>query len=136
MSTHTNNKGGISLNWRHFTNLWTIFVYIILLWDFFLDNSLADVVSPVLAIYTAILALFSAEKEFERWYEFHNGRHVGERYVLFWTILIVFMLVVDAIFQKSYKMEPEIIATYIVVIGILAITKKSKKLYTSFHRKE
>lgn len=81
------------------------------------------------AIYIAVLAVYTAEKEFERWSNYHVGRHPGELYVLAWTIIIVILLVLQYLHTGEYKLPSEVFSTYIVVLGILAITKKSKSAH-------
>jgi hypothetical protein len=53
----------------------------------------------------------------------------GEVYVIAWTILLLGLFIVEMVFQYTYVMPTEVIATYIAVISILAITKKSKGFY-------
>ena len=115
--------------WRFILNGWSIVLFGVIVWDFVTNNGLHDIVGPIAAIYTAILAIFSAEKEFGRWYESVSGRHFGEVYVVVWTLLLLGIFGVDAIFQRSYEMPSEIISTFIAVLGILAITNRSKKLF-------
>ena len=123
-----NNKDNFS--WRYVVNLWMVLLFITIILDFIAENAFSNIVGPLAAIYTATLAIYSAEKEFERWQDYYDGRHPGEVYVILWTVLIIGILVTDVILGKLYKMEPEIIATYIVVLGILAVTRKSKSFFT------
>ena len=84
---------------------------------------------PIAAIYTAVLSIYVADKEFERWQNHSARRHPGEIYVVLWTIIIISIFILDLLLDKPYVMPTEIISTYIVVLGILAITKKSKDVY-------
>lgn len=131
MDDKKNKKRSINLHtgWRYFVNSWLFFLFIIATLDFITDNGFSNIVGPIAAIYAASLAIYSAEKEFERWQEYYEGRHPGELYVILWTILIVLFLILTAVFHKPYHLPPEILSTYIVVLGILAITKKSKLYY-------
>jgi hypothetical protein len=115
--------------WRYGVNLWSFVLFTLIIVDFVHNNRFQDIVGPVAAIYTATLAIYSTEKEFERWREFYDGRHPGEIYVFLWTIIIAGILFTDFALGKPYRMPSEIISTYIVVLGILAITKKSKSLH-------
>jgi L-asparagine transporter-like permease len=90
---------------------------------------LSPIVGPIAAVYVVILTIYSAEKEFERWQDYHTRRHPGEVYVAIWTVLFFSILLATLFFDKSYRMPSEIISTYIAVLGILALTKKSKALY-------
>jgi hypothetical protein len=127
----TPQRRGFHMNWRIFLNFWSVCTFLVIIYDFVLDNAIHDVLIPLLAIYTAALALYSAEKEFERWHHLYSKTHPGEMYVLFWTVLIVSLFILDIIFKKAYEMPSEIVATYIVVLGILTITKRSKNIFLS-----
>ena len=120
--------------WRYLVNFWTIVLYVLVVADFFMRNRLTDLLGPVSSIYIAVLAIYTTQKEFERWHEDNIGRHPGEIYVFVWTVLVIFLLGLQFIYSDSYKMPSEIFTTYIVVIGILAITKKSKAKYLAKRR--
>lgn len=126
---NSNNLGLSAQSWRYLVNAWTIFLFTLIIWDFVTNNGLSNIIGAVAAIYTGALVIYSAEKEFERWSDKHSGRHPGELYVIVWTILMVLLFSAEAILQKPYTVPHEIIATYIAVISILAITKKSKGYY-------
>lgn len=115
--------------WRHLVNFWTPVLYLIIIADFLTANSLDPFLGPVCAIYIALLSVYTAEKEFERWHDYNIGRHPGEIYVFVWTALIVILLALEIFHVKNYHLPSEIFSTYIVVIGILAITRKSKSTY-------
>ncbi len=124
-----------SIFWRYVVIFWTVVLFAVILKDALLQGALESIVGPVAAIYTACLAIYSAEKEFERWEHYPTGRHPGEIYVFFWTIIIIGLFVLQYLGYIKYKIEPEIISTYIVVLGVLAITKKSKIWFTEKHSK-
>ncbi len=115
--------------WRYLVNFWAIVLYAVIIADFYTRNTLTDFLGPVSAIYIAALAIYSAQKEFERWHNYNLGRHPGEVYVFIWTFLIIVLLVLQILYHETYRLPSEIFTTYIVVIGILAITKRSKKSY-------
>jgi len=115
---------------RFIVNFWSVIAFVILILNVWIPNRFTEIIGPTLAIYTGALALYSAEKEFERWKFYFTGRHPGEVYVVIWTVLILGIFIWKYSVGSPYKMEPEIIATYIVVLGILAITKKSKTFFT------
>ena len=108
---------------------WTVLLFTMIISDFVTNNAHPDVLSPVAAIYVVVLTIYSAEKEFERWHAIYQSRHPGEIYVGIWTLLIFGILVADFVLGKSYKMPSEVVSTYIVVLGVLAVTRKSKMLY-------
>jgi uncharacterized membrane protein YhaH (DUF805 family) len=117
--------------WRRSTNFWTIIFFIAIVADFVTENGLDEngLILIIAVFYTAFLAVYSAEKEFKRWHNYNQTMHPGELYVILWTILIICLVSAHLYFHGSYELPAEVRATYIVVIGILAITKESKKLY-------
>jgi uncharacterized membrane protein len=121
--------------WRYLVNFWAVILYGVIMGDFYTRNGLTEFLGPVSAIYLAALAIYSAQKEFERWHDYHMGRHPGEVYVFAWTILVIALLILEVVYRGAYKLPTEVYTTYIVVIGVLAITKRSKKNYKMAKRK-
>lgn len=117
--------------WRIVTNFWTVVFLAAIIFDFLKGNMLAesDVLLAVAGIYCAALAIYSAEKEFRRWHNMHNSIHPGEMYAIIWTIFIILLIAVQAFLHLPYRMPPEVSASYIAVISILALTRESKNLY-------
>jgi hypothetical protein len=115
--------------WRVVSDFWTLFAFAVIIEDYRQNGALEYLVGPVMAIYVVVLAIFSAEKEFERWYMYNIGRHIGEIYVYAWTLLIAGLFVATYLTHSDYKMSPEIFSTYIVVLGVLAVTRKSKEIF-------
>jgi len=115
--------------WRYLVNFWTVVVYAAVIYDFVKNNARENLLAPVIIIYVAILAIYVGAKEFERWREFHEGRHPGELFVIGWTVLIVGLWVLGIILAKPYRIPGEVISAYISVLGVLAITRKSKSLF-------
>jgi hypothetical protein len=73
--------------------------------------------------------LYAGTKEFDRWYEIHEGRHPGELFVLGWTILIFCLLSLSVALGKDFRVSSEAIADYIMVLSVFALTQKSKSLH-------
>jgi len=128
---HISDRIGNFRFWRLVVNFWTGIFFMAIVYDFFMDNIFAhsDVMIAVAAIYCASLALYSAEKEFRRWHHMHSSMHPGEVYVIIWTIFIIFLITSQAVFHPDYRMPPEVSASYIAVISILALTRESKNMY-------
>jgi hypothetical protein len=127
----TNKKPVISDTfWRYMTNIWCFISYIVIIYDFMYDGELNGILSPVLVIYCALLVVYAGVKEFERWHDYHKSKHPGELFVIGWTLLIIGLLLAKIIFHKAYPISSEIIATYLAVLSILAVTQKSKKMHT------
>jgi heme/copper-type cytochrome/quinol oxidase subunit 4 len=124
-------KAGSFKLWRHMVNFWTVVFFAAIAYDFWKDNILSrsETLLAIAAIYTALLAIYSAEKEFRRWHHMHSSMHPGEVYAILWTLLIIALVVGDAFYNPSYHLPAEISASYIAVIGILAITRESKNFY-------
>ncbi|MDB5259524.1 MAG: hypothetical protein JWO73_732 [Candidatus Taylorbacteria bacterium] len=117
--------------WRRLTNFWTIIFFIVVIADYVMNNALDhdNVILIVSVLYGASLAIYSAEKEFKRWHDCHETMHPGELYVICWTLLVFGILAANVFIQKNYELPAEVRATYVVVVGVLALTKESKHLY-------
>lgn len=122
------NKKLNSNLWRYLLNIWTVIFYTLIVADCYKNNSLHVFIEPVSAIYLAVLAVYTTQKEFQRWHNYNIGFHPGEKYVIIWTVLIIILFILDAT-NPNYVLPSEVFTSYLVVIGILAITKSSKKNY-------
>lgn len=120
--------------WRQLMNSWSILFFILIITDFFDRNAFETSLNGMAAIYVAILAVYVSNKEFERWYHRHRDSHPGEVFVIIWTIIMFFLLVMDYLYE-SYNLPSSVISSYIAVITILAITRKSKQLYLRKRRR-
>ncbi|MBP6912401.1 MAG: hypothetical protein KBB86_00530 [Candidatus Pacebacteria bacterium] len=130
MSKEEKNNSILSpKTWRFLVNVWTIFLYVAIVIDYLKSNSLEKFLGPICAIYVALLAIYTAEKEFERWHDYNVGRHPGEIYIIIWTVIIITMFLLGVFHPDKYQLPSEVFSTYIVVMGILAITRKSKTDY-------
>lgn len=115
--------------WRFLTYFWTIIYLPFIVFHFFSQNSLEFLVTPFSVLYVGILGLYVSTKEFDRWYAIHKGQHPGEIFVMIWTIVMLGLFLGATIFSQKYKIDNEIVAVYIAVLSIFAITQKSKRLY-------
>jgi hypothetical protein len=115
--------------WRFLTNLWTVVLLLFLVVNFATQRQYAFIGISFSIIYTAILGLYVGTKEFDRWYEFHDGRHPGEIFIMLWTAVIVGMLGANLFLGEKYQMPQEAVADYIMVLSVFALTQKSKKLH-------
>lgn len=122
--------------WRALVNFWTLLFFVAIIYDFFHANILGmnNIILTIAAIYCAALAIYSAEKEFRRWHRSHSSMHPGEIYAILWTILIMGIIIGQATLDISYEIPPEVSASYIAVITILAITRESKNQYKKRNR--
>jgi cell division protein FtsW (lipid II flippase) len=121
--------------WRKLINAWSILFFIIILVDLFHYNLYENILNVISSIYISILAIYVSNKEFERWYDKHKGNHPGEFFVVIWSVIIASLLICDFIFRDLYNIPGSLVSSYIAVLTILVITKKSKELY-KFKRKQ
>ena len=122
--------------WRFLCTGWTMIFMVFVLINFFSFNRYESLILPLSAVYAGVLTLYAGTKEFDRWYDIHDNRHPGELFVVAWTALI-FLLAAIVFFsaERSYILEPEVVANYIMVLSIFAITQKSKQLHRARGRK-
>jgi hypothetical protein len=121
--------------WRILTNIWTIVFIAFLIFDFFQLNRYEYLTVPFSVIYIGVLGLYASTKEFDRWYEMHEGQHPGELFVILWTVVIFALLGISFFSGGGYKVSSEAIADYIMVLSVFALTQKSKRLYERKRRK-
>ncbi len=114
---------------RHFLNFWTFLFFAVFLFDFYTMGSYSDYLPPIAATYMGVLAIYVGTKEFERWEHNRLRYHIGETFVILWTILMFSIMVFNLFLDRGYKIPPEIIATYIGVLSVFAITRESKMLF-------
>ncbi len=124
-------KMGTLPTWRRLVNFWSVIFFLSIAYDFFTENSLShnEALLAIAGIYGAALAIYSAEKEFRRWHDMHSSIHPGELYVILWTIIVAALVVGNALYEPTYHIPAEVSATYIGVIGILALTRESRTRY-------
>lgn len=115
--------------WRQLINFLSILFFAVVVYNFFTRNSCASILSLLSTIYISILAIYVSNKEFERWYDQHKSQHPGEIFVIIWSVLIFFLVAGGFFFQRGYELPGSVISSYVAVLTILAITRKSKALY-------
>lgn len=121
--------------WRYLTNFWTYIVFGFLIIDFAEKNRFDFLIGPMLVLYLGVLSLFVGTKEFDRWFDHHEDRHPGETYVILWTILMALLFILDVFLNGVYTLPSEVVATYLAVLGVFALTQRSKSLYRRKKRK-
>lgn len=122
--------------WRHLINCWSILFFTVIVYDFLSNNSCTDLLNVVSMVYIGVLAVYVSNKEFERWYHRHHRQHPGEIFVIAWSALIAALIIIDFIAQTPYHLPGSVASSYIAVLTILAITRKSKKTYQArYHKK-
>lgn len=68
--------------WRYLIDFWSFILFIFVLLDFFYNNAYADFLNVLSVVYIGSLAIYSGNKEFERWYDRHESKHPGEIFVI------------------------------------------------------
>ena len=120
--------------WRLLSGIWTIVFILFIVFDFFSEGKYEFLIAPMSAVYLGVLGLYVGTKEFERWYERHQGRHPGEWFVIIWTLIVVGLFATSLVLEGEYRVSPDIIADYIMVLTVFALTQKSKSLYRKKRR--
>jgi len=120
--------------WRTLTNFWMYFFMLFLVADFFSRGDYDFLIAPFSAIYISVLSIYVGTKEFDRWYDYYEGKHPGEISVIVWTVLMAFLFLVSAFSAAEYKLSSEVVAVYIMVLAVFVLTQKSKHLYSA-HKK-
>lgn len=115
--------------WRILTNFWTVIFILFLMANFFLMDEYEYLIAPFSVVYVGVLGLYASTKEFDRWYELHEGRHPGELFVAAWTVVVFALIILSFVLGKDYKVSSEAIADYIMVLSVFALTQKSKRLH-------
>jgi len=115
--------------WRFLSGLWTLAFMAFVVVNFFSFDRYEALTTPFAAVYAGILTLYAGTKEFDRWYDLHDGRHPGEFFLIGWTTLMFVLFGVIAFSGRAYTLPPEVVASYIMALSIFAITQKSKQLH-------
>jgi cell division protein FtsB len=103
--------------------------------DFLGANAYEEILNAIATIYISVLAIYVSNKEFERWYDKHEENHPGEIFVIIWSILIFSLFILDFWFGAIYHLPGAVVSSYIAVLTILVITRKSKELFKLKHKK-
>jgi len=112
------------------TDGWAIITLLIFTLDFFSGNQIDATAGAVGVIYIAVLGIFVGSKEFERWHgKTYPSRYFGEIYVIIWSALMICFAVLAPLSGGYYKVPQEFVVTYIAILGILAITHRSKQMH-------
>lgn len=116
------------LFWKGLTNFWAWLTALVFMLTFFKIWDLSHLLTNITIIYLSILSIFTGTKEYSRWKsgKFLSKYH-GEVFVFVWTILMVGFIIISAL-NPDYKVQSQYTATYLSVLGIFAVSLKSKTL--------
>lgn len=120
--------------WRYLINFWSFVFFLFIILDFISGNGYKELLNILSVVYISALALYSSNKEFERWYDQHESKHPGEIFVVIWSVLIFLLFILSFLFSGDYQIPTSVISSYIAVLTILAVTKKSKEMYIIRHK--
>ena len=115
--------------WRWLVNFWGIITAIFFLIHFFDLVDLSEAIKNLAIIYISILTIFTTVKEFDRWKSRKFlSNHNGEIFIIIWTVLIVIFIAASAYDSTKFNFTGEFTATYLSILGIFAISRKSRSL--------
>lgn len=120
--------------WWYLVNLWSLLVFASVIFNFYRNGAYDQQMDALLVIYIALLAIYAGDKEFERWHDKHQSRHPGEVFVFVWTVLIMGLAACQFIFDKPSGLTSDVVAAYIAVLSVLAVTRRSRALYAKRRR--
>ena len=109
-------------------NTWTIVAITIFSVDFLSQNKINSSASAIGIIYLGILGIYASEKEYSRWKKKFESDHIGELFVIAWTVVMIFFVFVATFSKGIYTLPGEFAIVYTSVIGVFAITARSKAL--------
>lgn len=121
--------------WRIMVNFWTLAILIFIIINFWSAGEYDHLTGPFGILYTSVLTLYIGTKEFDRWYEKHIGRHPGEWFVIVWTALMFGLFTFSIFWGAPYHVPSDVVAVYIAVLSLFALTQKSKQLYRDKKKK-
>lgn len=124
-----NNKSNTRKKfWRFLADFWALATMALFIFEIFIMKKSDTIANLASLVYIAILGIYAGKKEFYRWRQQHYmSLHWGEMFVLYWTgfMLVAFIFSI----WNNLHLPEGLAATYVAVISIFALTKKSKDLY-------
>jgi len=115
------------VSFRLLTNLWTVITLILFIIDFYSGNKYDSATSIIGIIYVGVLGIYAGSKEFERWQnKNYISYYIGEYFVVAWTIIAAIFVFMAPFSNGLFRVPEEFGATYIAVLAIFAITRRSK----------
>jgi hypothetical protein len=115
--------------WRLLTDFWGVITASFFIITFFNFFNLMEPLKAMVVIYVSILSIYAGVKEFTRWKEKNFlSRHNGEIFVVCWTVLVIIFIILSAHDSQRYHVPGELTATYLSILGVFAISRKSKAL--------
>jgi len=117
-------------------NFWTFITMALFILDFFSGNKFDSSASAIGIIYLAILGIYAGEKEYTRWQDGFVSRFIGEFFLVIWTILMAVFAVAAPVSAGAFKIPADFAIIYTSVVGVFAVTQRSKALKAKKHTKK
>lgn len=124
----TKHKNDFSF-WRILINIWSLLFFVSIVLDFFANNAYINILNVIATVYISSLALYVGNKEFERWYDKYDSKHPGEVFVVIWSLIVFVLLGLSFVYKDTYQIPESVVSSYLAVLTILVLTKKSKAMY-------
>lgn len=115
--------------WRYLINFWSVLYFIVIILDYVHKNAYNNMLNVMAGVYVSALAIYASNKEFERWYDKHERKHPGEIFVIIWSSLFLCLFLLSFTHKTDYQIPSSVVSSYIAVLTILAVTRKSKEMY-------
>jgi hypothetical protein len=109
-------------------NVWTVVTMVLFVLDFFSGNTFDTAATSIGIIYIALLGIYVGDKEYSRWKSKFVSKFLGELFIVFWTVIMVAMVIISALGQGHYIVPSEFALVYTAVIGVFAVSQHSKAL--------
>ena len=115
---------------RFLAGLWGWLTITVFTLDFFNGHLYKSSITNIAIVYGAILAMYVGSKEYQRWKEKkdYQSKHWGELYIVAWTVLMVFFVVLTLIYQNTFSIPSEFPAVYLTVLSVFILSRESKEL--------
>jgi hypothetical protein len=117
--------------WKWLADIWGVLTIIFFIIDFYNQNNLRIETTGIAIIYTAVLLIYTSNKEYARWKRNNfTSQYHGEIFIALWTLLLFAFAFTAAVKPNEYIIPPIFYTTYITILGLFAVTLNSKKLKT------
>lgn len=114
--------------WKYMVNAWSVIAFIIFFLNFFSRGAYGLADSFINILYPTVLTIYTGQKEVLRWRDRRYRSHfAGESFVILWTLVIAFFVIVSVLSRGAYTVTLEMVTTYLAVLSIYAVTQQSKQ---------
>lgn len=115
--------------WRFLANFWGALTAIFFITNFFGVLDLNEASKTLAIIYISVLSIYTGVKEYNRWSsKKFLSQHNGEIFIILWTVVMLGFILFNSYNPGRYHIAGEFTATYLSILGVYAISLKSKNL--------